>query len=184
VSPACWAAWATRRPDRCCRGESEVVVGDSASIQLPDGASTPGKISSVGTVATGSGSSATVPVTAACGCQAVLSQVQLDQAQMMYDDDKPTLLETGGLAIRRTCLRCLTQIKPRAQVGSPISRNRWVPDAGPLARGRGQAGRVQGGSAGVSARPVYGRRRTGQGGPGLPAIGNAMSLRLILVTSS
>jgi hypothetical protein len=81
--------------------ESEVAVGDSVSVQLPDGASTPGTISSVGTVASGSGSSATVPVTAACGCQPVLSQVQLGQAQMMYDDDKPTLLETGGLAIRR-----------------------------------------------------------------------------------
>jgi hypothetical protein len=45
--------------------ESEVAVGDAVSIQLPDGASTPGKISSVGTVASGSGSSATVPVTVA-----------------------------------------------------------------------------------------------------------------------
>jgi len=45
--------------------ESEVAAGDSVSIQLPDGASTPGKISSVGTVASGSGSSATVPVTVA-----------------------------------------------------------------------------------------------------------------------
>ena len=45
--------------------ESEVAVGDSVSVQLPDGASTPGKISSVGTVASGSGSSATVPVTVA-----------------------------------------------------------------------------------------------------------------------
>jgi len=43
--------------------ESEVAVGDAVSITLPDGASTPGKISSVGTVASGSGSSATVPVT-------------------------------------------------------------------------------------------------------------------------
>jgi hypothetical protein len=43
--------------------EQEVAVGDTVSITLPDGASTPGKISSVGTVASGSGSSATVPVT-------------------------------------------------------------------------------------------------------------------------
>jgi hypothetical protein len=43
--------------------ESEVAVGDTVSITLPDGASTPGKISSVGTVASGSGSSATIPVT-------------------------------------------------------------------------------------------------------------------------
>lgn len=43
--------------------QSEVAVGDAVSIGLPDGSRTPGKISSVGTVATGSGSSATIPVT-------------------------------------------------------------------------------------------------------------------------
>jgi hypothetical protein len=43
--------------------ESEVAVGDTVSITLPDGASTPGKISSVGTVASGTGSSATITVT-------------------------------------------------------------------------------------------------------------------------
>jgi hypothetical protein len=41
--------------------ESEVKVGDSVSVTLPDG-STPGVITSVGTVASGSSSSATVPV--------------------------------------------------------------------------------------------------------------------------
>jgi hypothetical protein len=43
--------------------ESEVAPGDPVSITLPDGATMPGEISSVGTVASGSGSSATVPVT-------------------------------------------------------------------------------------------------------------------------
>jgi hypothetical protein len=45
--------------------ESEVKAGDTVSVTLPDGASTPGVISSVGTVATtsGSGSTATIPVT-------------------------------------------------------------------------------------------------------------------------
>jgi hypothetical protein len=43
--------------------ESEVAVGDTVSVTLPDGSSTPGKISSVGTVASGSGSNATIPVT-------------------------------------------------------------------------------------------------------------------------
>jgi Putative peptidoglycan binding domain len=43
--------------------ESEVAVGDAVGITLPDGASTPGRISSVGTVASGSGSNATIPVT-------------------------------------------------------------------------------------------------------------------------
>jgi hypothetical protein len=43
--------------------ESEVAVGDAVSVTLPDGSSTPGTISSVGTVATGPAGSATVPVT-------------------------------------------------------------------------------------------------------------------------
>jgi hypothetical protein len=43
--------------------ESEVAAGDAVSITLPDGAVTPGVISSVGTVASGSAGNATVPVT-------------------------------------------------------------------------------------------------------------------------
>jgi hypothetical protein len=43
--------------------ESEVAAGDAVSITLPDGASTPGTISSVGTVASGSAGSATISVT-------------------------------------------------------------------------------------------------------------------------
>jgi hypothetical protein len=42
---------------------------------------------------------------------------------MMYDDDRPTLLEIGGPAIRRTCPRCLTQIKPRATVEHELRRD-------------------------------------------------------------
>jgi hypothetical protein len=42
--------------------EPEVAVGDAVSITLPDNASTPGRISSVGTVASGPGGNATVPV--------------------------------------------------------------------------------------------------------------------------
>jgi multidrug efflux pump subunit AcrA (membrane-fusion protein) len=43
--------------------ETEVAVGDPVSVTLPDGASTPGKISSVGTVASGPADNATVQVT-------------------------------------------------------------------------------------------------------------------------
>jgi multidrug efflux pump subunit AcrA (membrane-fusion protein) len=42
--------------------ESEVAVGDPVTVTLPDGASTPGKISSVGTMASGTASNATVEV--------------------------------------------------------------------------------------------------------------------------
>jgi hypothetical protein len=43
--------------------ESGVAVGDPVTITLPDGSSTPGVISSVGTVASGTAGSATIPVT-------------------------------------------------------------------------------------------------------------------------
>jgi hypothetical protein len=42
--------------------ESEVKAGDSVSVTLPDASNTPGVITSVGTVASGSSGSATVPV--------------------------------------------------------------------------------------------------------------------------
>jgi hypothetical protein len=42
--------------------ESEVKAGDSVSVTLPDGSTTPGVIASVGTVASGSSSSATITV--------------------------------------------------------------------------------------------------------------------------
>jgi multidrug efflux pump subunit AcrA (membrane-fusion protein) len=43
--------------------ETEVAVGDPVSVTLPDNSSTPGKISSVGTVASGSAGNATIQVT-------------------------------------------------------------------------------------------------------------------------
>jgi multidrug efflux pump subunit AcrA (membrane-fusion protein) len=42
--------------------ESEVKAGDAVTVTLPSGSTTPGVITSVGTVASGSSSSATVPV--------------------------------------------------------------------------------------------------------------------------
>jgi hypothetical protein len=42
--------------------EGEVKAGDAVTVTLPDGTGTPGVVTSVGTVATGSGSSATIPV--------------------------------------------------------------------------------------------------------------------------
>ena len=43
--------------------ESGVAAGDAVTVTLPDSASTPGKISSVGTVASGTASNATIQVT-------------------------------------------------------------------------------------------------------------------------
>lgn len=43
--------------------QTEVKTGDQVTITLPSGQNTPGVVSAIGTVATGSGSSATIPVT-------------------------------------------------------------------------------------------------------------------------
>ncbi|HEY6312805.1 MAG TPA: efflux RND transporter periplasmic adaptor subunit [Streptosporangiaceae bacterium] len=43
--------------------QSQVTAGDTVTVTLPDGSSTPGAVSSVGAVASGSGSNATIPVT-------------------------------------------------------------------------------------------------------------------------
>ena len=43
--------------------ESEVAAGDSVTVTLPDGASTSGRISSIGTVASGTAAAAAIPVT-------------------------------------------------------------------------------------------------------------------------
>jgi hypothetical protein len=43
--------------------QSEVTVGDAVTVTLPDGSSTPGRISQVGTVASGTAADATIPVT-------------------------------------------------------------------------------------------------------------------------
>jgi hypothetical protein len=42
--------------------ESEVTAGDAVTVTLPDGMTTPGTVSSVGTVASGTASGATIPV--------------------------------------------------------------------------------------------------------------------------
>jgi multidrug efflux pump subunit AcrA (membrane-fusion protein) len=42
--------------------QSEVKAGDAVTVTMPDGSSTPGTVSSVGTVASGTGSNATIPV--------------------------------------------------------------------------------------------------------------------------
>jgi hypothetical protein len=42
--------------------QSQVKAGDTVTVTLPDGSTTPGVVSSVGKVASGSGSSATIPV--------------------------------------------------------------------------------------------------------------------------
>jgi hypothetical protein len=57
--------------------ESEVAVGDAVSVALPDGDSTPGTISAVGAVASGSPGNATIPVTVTLTRPAAVRSVDL-----------------------------------------------------------------------------------------------------------
>ncbi len=60
--------------------QSEVKAGDAVTITLPDGSGTPGVVSSVGAVASGSGSNATIPVTVTLTDPSAAGS--LDQAQV------------------------------------------------------------------------------------------------------
>jgi hypothetical protein len=63
--PAIMQATSTSRQvvvDLNAAEQSEVNVGDSAQIALPDGQATPGVVSGIGTVASGSGANSTLPV--------------------------------------------------------------------------------------------------------------------------
>ena len=56
--------------------ESEVAVGDAVTVTLPDNASTPGKVSAVGTVASGTASNATIQVTVRLAHPSVAGSLQ------------------------------------------------------------------------------------------------------------
>jgi hypothetical protein len=101
--------------------ESEVKAGDAVSVTLPDGTTTPGVVSSVGTVATTSGSGAapapatTIPVTVSLSDPKAAGT--LDQASGAY------VVEVAG----------------------PGNTRRWVPvTAGPVFDGAGGLVQVTG----------------------------------------
>ena len=103
--------------------ESEVAVGDSVSVQLPDGASTPGKISSVGTVASGSGSSATVPVTVALTDPSAAGS--LDQAPVTVEITAQSV--SNVLAVPVSALLAQSPGGYAVEVTGPGNSRRLVP---------------------------------------------------------
>jgi hypothetical protein len=103
--------------------ESEVAVGDAVSIQLPDGASTPGKISSVGTVASGSGSSATVPVTVALTHPSAAGN--LDQAPVTVEITAQSV--SNVLAVPVSALLAQSSGGYAVEVTGPGNSRRLVP---------------------------------------------------------
>ncbi|MCW2933202.1 MAG: Peptidoglycan-binding domain 1 protein [Actinomycetia bacterium] len=117
--------------------QSEVKAGDAVSVTLPDGASTPGVVSSVGRVATesspsssgGSSESATIPV-----------QVKLirPQAAGTLDQAPVTVYITTAsarnvLAVPVTALVAQASGGYEVEVVGPGNTGRWVPvQAGPV----------------------------------------------------
>jgi hypothetical protein len=117
--------------------QSEVKAGDAVSVTLPDGASTPGVVSSVGTVATASSPSgsggpsgaATIPV------QVKLTYPQaagtLDQAPVTVYIT--TASARNALAVPVTALVAQASGRYEVEVVGPGNTGRWVPvQAGPV----------------------------------------------------
>ena len=108
--------------------QSEVKAGDTVSVTLPDGTTTPGVVSSVGTVATttsgqGQGPATTIPV------QVKLTDPQaagtLDQAPVTVNITTATARNV--LAVPVTALLAQSSGGYDVEVAGPGNRRRWVP---------------------------------------------------------
>jgi hypothetical protein len=109
--------------------QSQVQAGDKVTVTLPDGAATPGVVSSVGTVAVttpgsgGSGSTATIPV------QVTLTDPgaagSLDQAPVTVNITTASV--KNALAVPVTALLAQASGGYQVEVAGPGDTRRWVP---------------------------------------------------------
>jgi hypothetical protein len=109
--------------------QSEVKTGDTVSVTLPDGVTTPGVVSSVGTVATttsgqGQNPATTIPVTVALTHPSAAGT--LDQAPVTVNI---TTASTPGpvLAVPVTALVSQSPGGYAVEVAGPGNTRRWVP---------------------------------------------------------
>ena len=110
--------------------ESEVAVGDAVMVTLPDGASTPGTISSVGTVASGSPVSATIQVTVTLTHPSAAGTLDLAPVTVTV-----TAESSPGpvLAVPVTALVAQSPGGYVVEVAGPANARRWVPvQVGPI----------------------------------------------------
>jgi hypothetical protein len=110
--------------------ESEVAVGDAVMVTLPDAASTPGTISAVGTVASGSPASATIQVTVTLTHPSAAGT--LDQAPVTVTI---TAQSSPGpvLAVPVTALVAQSPGGYVVEVAGPANTRHWVPvQVGPI----------------------------------------------------
>jgi hypothetical protein len=104
--------------------QPQVAAGDAVTVTLPDGASTPGRISAVGTVASGTAGSATVTVTVTLTRPA--SAGTLDQAPVTVTIT--TAASPGPvLAVPVTALVAQASGGYQVEVAGPGNTRRWVP---------------------------------------------------------
>jgi hypothetical protein len=107
----------------------EVTAGDAVTVTLPDGASTPGTIASVGTVASGSASNATIPVTVTLTHPSVAGS--LDQAPVTVSITTASVKNV--LAVPVTALVAQSAGGYVVEVAGPGNTRRWVPvQVGPV----------------------------------------------------
>ncbi len=107
--------------------QSQVKAGDKVTVTLPDGTTTPGTVSSVGTVATtsesGGDTTTTIPV------QVTLTDPQaagtLDQAPVTVNITTATA--RGALVVPVTALVAQSPGRYVVEVAGPGNTRRWVP---------------------------------------------------------
>jgi multidrug efflux pump subunit AcrA (membrane-fusion protein) len=109
--------------------ESQVQAGDKVTVTLPDGAATPGVVSSVGTVAVttpgsgGSGSTTTIPVQVTLADPGAAGT--LDQAPVTVNITAASV--KNALAVPVTALLAQASGGYQVEVAGPGNTRRWVP---------------------------------------------------------
>jgi hypothetical protein len=103
--------------------QSQVKAGDTVSITLPDGTTTPGVISSVSKVATGSGSNASIPVQVRLTRPSAARS--LDQAPVTVDITTATA--RNALTVPVGALLAQSPGGYVVEVAGPGNTRRWVP---------------------------------------------------------
>jgi hypothetical protein len=109
--------------------EPQVAAGDAVTVTLPDGAKTPGTISSVGTVASGTASNAAIPVTVTLTHPSAAGS--LDQAPVTVNITTASVKNV--LAVPVTALVAQSAGGYVVEVADPGNTRRWVPvQVGPV----------------------------------------------------
>jgi hypothetical protein len=103
--------------------QPQVAVGDAVTVTLPDGASTPAKISSVGTVASGTAGNATIQVTVTLTHPSAAGR--LDQAPVTVYITTGSV--TSALVVPVTALQAQSSGGYAVEVIGPGSARRLVP---------------------------------------------------------